>query len=147
MDWKKLLLIPIALLANLPNSGAQKPQESLSLGDLEAKHAVQLSAADLKQLLPNVTVKSVVAGSTRSWLNHVDGRFVAYSKSPRPGSAAVQGAGTWRIDDNGAYCVQIALLDATERWCHMIYKLGDKYFGVDSTAKASAAVQEFQILK
>ncbi len=122
--------------------------QAMTLGDVKAKNAVQLSAADLKTLLPGAkVVNQVPTGSTRSFSNAAGGDLVASSDGrgnnpPR----VISGNGTWKIDDNGTYCVQIRWPTQTEAWCRYVFKAADKYYTfltLDDTARA----WEFQISK
>ena len=53
--------------------------DGLVLNDLKAQNGIQLSAEELKQLLPNAKVVSYHEKSTRRWKNDPDGKFVASS--------------------------------------------------------------------
>jgi hypothetical protein len=118
----------------------------LTLADVKAKNAVQLSADDLRQLMPTARVVSHThTGSTRRWENAADGTVVASSdrKGKKAGrTRVISGNGTWRIADNGTYCVTIEWsVTSTEEWCRYIFKDGDKYFGfgnLEDSAPASA---------
>lgn len=107
----------------------------LTLAEVKAKNGVQLSAADLKQLMPDAKVVTrTVAGSTRRW-NNGNGTFVASSD----GMGLCQGSfcggtgqGTWRIDEaQGTYCVTIQWARIHEDWCRYIWKVGDTFYGFD----------------
>ena len=124
--------------------------QALTLADVKGKNAVQLSADELKQLMPGAKVVSLTnAGSTRSWENNANGTIVASSDGKagnsgraRPGS----GNGTWRVDDKGTYCVTIQWNMAAEEWCRYIFKAGDKYYGfgrLEDTARST----EFEFSK
>jgi hypothetical protein len=123
----------------------------LTLADVKAQNAVQLSADDLRQLIPSAKVVSHTnAGSTRRWENASDGTMVA--SSDRKGVSAgrtymTSGSGTWRVADNGTYCVTIKWsARSTEEWCRHIFKDGDKYYGfgkLEDTAHAN----EFEFSK
>jgi hypothetical protein len=124
--------------------------QDLTLADVKAKNAVQLSADDLKQLMPGAKVVSRTnAGSTRLWQNGADGTFIAGSDGrgvsggrTMPGT----GTGTWRVADNGRLCVAIQWTRINEDWCRYIFKSGDKYYGfgkLEDTAPAS----EFEFSK
>lgn len=77
----------------------------------ESKRCAQLNADDLKQLMPDAKVTNHLAtGSTRRWSNDDDGTFVASTdgRSLTGGrNIAGSGQGTWRLADNGSYCVNI----------------------------------------
>jgi hypothetical protein len=128
--------------------------QALTLADAKSKNAVQLSADDLKQLLPGAKVTTKTpTGSTRNWENTPDGHFVASTDGR--GSAysnnrtlPTTGSGEWRIDDKGAYCVTIqwGTMKVSEDWCRYIFKADAKYFTfatLDDTARA----WEFEISK
>jgi hypothetical protein len=122
----------------------------LVLNDLKA-HGVQLSANELKQLMPNAKVVSYSeGGSTRHWTNEPDGKFVASSdvrRDPnRPGKVA-SARGTWHVGDNGTYCVTLEWAKRSESWCRYIFKIGEKYYGVKSLEDGATKVQEFEFSK
>jgi hypothetical protein len=121
----------------------------LTLADVKGKGASELSADDLKQLLPGAKVVSrTSAGSTRRWENKADGTFVASSDGmggsgrARPGT----GNGTWRVADDGTYCVDIQWNVTPEKWCRRIFKASDKYYGVGKL-EDSAPAHEFEFSK
>jgi hypothetical protein len=56
--------------------------QTVTLADVKAKNAVQLSADELKQLMPGAKVVSLTnAGSTRNWENNLNGTVAASSDS------------------------------------------------------------------
>lgn len=121
-----------------------------SFADVKAKGGVQLGAADLKELMPGAKVISrTPTGSTRSWSNKPDGTFVASSDSrgfSTGRTVYVTASGTWRVSDEGRFCVKIQWTTIQEDWCRLMFKVGDKYYGVgklDDTAQAS----EFEFSK
>ena len=120
----------------------------LTLADVKTKNAVQLSADDLKQLMPSAKVVSRTnTGSTRNWENATNGTLVASSDgkgytqgNTKPGS----GSGTWRVADKGTYCVTIQWsVRTSEEWCRYIFKAGDKYYGF-GRLEDSAQASEFE---
>lgn len=124
----------------------------LTLADVKAKSAVQLSAAELTQLLPGAkVVNHALSGATRNWQNSVNGDLTASTdgrsnstSKPAPGS----GSGTWKIDDKGMYCVQIKWnwMGRSEDWCRYVFKAGDKYYAFDMLADTAQA-SEFEFSK
>ena len=125
--------------------------QTVTLADVKAKNAAQLSADDLKQLMPGAKVVSFTnAGSTRNWENNPNGTFAASSDSKgsvggraRPSS----GNGTWKVSDKGQYCVTIQWSGMTsEDWCRYIYKATDKYYGFGKLEDGAVA-SEFQFSK
>jgi hypothetical protein len=139
------LIVAIVSLGLYSLAGAQVT----SLADVKAKNGVQLSAEELKQLMPGAKVVSrTQAGSTRTWTNGADGTFVASTDgrgfSGKTNYATAQG--TWRVADNGRLCVKINWTVSADDWCRVMFKVGDKYYGVgrlDDNAPAS----EFEISK
>lgn len=108
--------------------------QGLTLAEVKAKNGVQLGADELKQLIPEAkVVNSLTTGSTRHWTNKAEGSFVASTdgRSLSGGrNVSATGQGTWRLADNGTYCVVIKWNMLTEDWCSYLFKAGDKYYGV-----------------
>ena len=123
----------------------------LTLNDIKSQNPVQLSADDLKQLMPNAKVVSYTpAGSARLWKNEPDGKFIASSdvrRDPNRSGKGSQGQGTWHVGDNGTYCVTIEWPRRSENWCRYIFKAGDKYYGVKSVADGTVTAYEFEFSK
>ncbi|MBK6974395.1 MAG: hypothetical protein IPH26_16100 [Sterolibacteriaceae bacterium] len=140
-------IIPCALFA-LP---LLAQAENLHLSDLKSQNAVQLTADELKQLMPGAKVAHHSdAGSLRRWTNEADGKFVASSDVHRdPGwvgkTKSSGGRGTWHIGDNATYCVAIEWPGRSENWCRYIFKAGDKYYGVKSLVDGAGIASEIQI--
>jgi hypothetical protein len=123
----------------------------LVLNDLKAQNGVQLSADELKQLMPNAKVVSYhKEGSTRRWTNEPDGKFVASSDIRRDISKlmrSVSAPGTWHVGDNGTYCVTIDWRERSENWCRYIFKVGEKYYGVKTVTDGATVAHEFEFSK
>ena len=121
-----------------------------SFADVKGKGGAQLSAADLKDLMPGAKVISrTQAGSTRTWTNKPDGSFIASSDGR--GSAGSRNAyatapGTWRVSDEGKLCVKIQWQVNQDDWCRFMFKIGDKYYGV-SRLEDTAPANEFEFSK
>ena len=123
----------------------------LTLNDIKTQNGVQLSVAELKQLMPNAKVVSYFSGSARHWTNEPDGKFVASSDVRRDPTKPVKGAanaqGTWHVGDNGTYCVTLEWPRRSESWCRYIFKVGEKYYGVKSTTDETVTAYEFEFSK
>lgn len=126
--------------------------DSLLLNDIKSQNGVQLTADELKQLMPNAKVVSyyVEGGtSTRRWTNEPDGKFVASSDVGREitkkRSSTAQG--TWHVADNGTYCVTIDWRTRSENWCRYIFKVGEKYYGVRNLSDGATVAHEFEFSK
>ncbi|MHB9100116.1 MAG: DUF995 domain-containing protein [Sulfuricella sp.] len=126
--------------------------DGLVLNDLKAQNGVQLSADELKQLMPNAKVVSYQKeGSTRRWTNEPDGKFVASSDVRRDisklGRAKATAQGTWHVGDNGTYCVTLDWRERSENWCRYIFKVGEKYYGVKTVNDGATIAHEFEFSK
>jgi hypothetical protein len=124
--------------------------QALTLAEVKAKGGVELSASDLKQLMPDAkVVNRLPTGSTRHWTNKAEGTFVASTdgRSLSGGrNIPASGPGSWRLADNGTYCVKIDWGMLKEDWCSYIFKAGDKYYGV-RRLDDSAPAGEFEFSK
>ncbi|HYA37651.1 MAG TPA: DUF995 domain-containing protein [Candidatus Methylomirabilis sp.] len=140
----------VSVLLSL-SSAAQAAE--LVLNDIKAQNGVQLSADELKQLMPNAKVVSYTgAGSTRYWKNEPNGKFIASSDVRRDPTVPVKGKvantqGTWHLGDNGTYCVTLEWPRRTESWCRYIFKVGEKYYGVKTVDDGTATAFEFEFSK
>jgi hypothetical protein len=129
--------------------------DGLLLNDIKAQNGVQLSADELKQLLPNAKVVSYYwegGKSTRRWTNEPDGKFVASSDVGRDTGKMItrkspSASGTWHVGDNGTYCVTIDWKQRSENWCRYIFKVGEKYYGVKTVNDGATIAHEFEFSK
>lgn len=130
-------IVPILLLLPYPIAAAD-----LTLKDIQSQHGIQLSAEELQQLLPGADVVNYFQESVRRWNNKAGGKFVASSDLRRHVGLLGKSStahGTWRIGEDGTYCVTLEWPKRSENWCRYIYKVGDKYYGVNSNAGGTAA--------
>lgn len=98
------------------------PAWALAQGD-----AAKLTAEELKALLPGTKVTHhSKEGSLRRWTNNSDGNFVASSDNKKFGSAlgtsSRSAPGTWRVSDEGKYCIAIEWGRVSENWCAFVLK-------------------------
>jgi hypothetical protein len=127
--------------------------DGLVLNDVKAQNGVQLTADELKQLMPSAKVVSyyVEGGtSTRRWKNEPDGKFVASSDVGRSVTAkagTTTGQGTWHVADNGTYCVTIEWSRRSENWCRYIFRAGDKYYGVKTLNDGTTVAHQLEFSK
>jgi hypothetical protein len=125
--------------------------QTVTLADVKAKNAVQLSANELKQLMPGAQVVSLTnAGSTRNWENNPNGTIAASSDAKGTASGRARpssGNGTWNVADNGTYCVTIQWSGMrAEEWCRYIFKANEKYYGF-GRLEDGAMASEFEFSK
>jgi hypothetical protein len=121
-----------------------------TFADVKAKSGVQLSTADLKQIIPGAKVISrTQAGSTRTWENKPDGTLNASTDGRGVSggrNAYASSPGTWQVTDGGRFCVKIPWPRSPDDWCFYMFKVGDKYYGV-SRLDDSANANEFEFSK
>jgi hypothetical protein len=121
--------------------------QAASLADVKAQGAVQLSADELKQLMTAAkVVNRTNTGNTRRWENKADGTFIASSDNAATARTPSTGHGTWRVADNGTFCVDIQWQMTPEKWCRYFFKAGDKYYGFFKL-EDSAPASEFELSK
>ena len=127
-----------------------------TLAEIKAQNGAQLSAEELKQLLPAAKVESRgKTGLMRRWTNDTSGKFVSTGESENNMNRfAPTGHGEWTTRDNGTYCVKIDWTAGqggakrwSEDWCNYIFKAGDKFFGFPNLGEATVAGQESKFSK
>jgi len=147
---RNLAILAVAILCASALAQAQQ-SSNLKLRDLLAKGAKQLSVAEVQETVPGAKVTSVSAsGVTRRWANDADGKFIASGFDPTtttPRMRSFQGSGSWRIGENGKYCVTVEWPRATEQWCRVLFKLDDKYYAVKSADDENADAHELEFRK
>ena len=118
--------------------------QALTVRDVKAMSAVQLSTEDLNQLMPGAKVEHVAAnGNIRRWENKPDGTLVASSdNTAQSGGRAFRttGSGTWRVE-NGKFCIAIKWNTISEDTCRYIFKADGKYFGIFKVEDTELASQ------
>ena len=140
------IAVAVVVLGLCTGAVAQAP----TYADVKAKSGVQLTAADLKELMPGAKVVSrTQAGSTRTWENKPDGTLQASTdgRGVTGGrNAYTQSPGTWQVTDGGRYCVKIPWPRSPDDWCYYMFRVGDKYYGVGRLDE-SANTMEFEFRK
>jgi hypothetical protein len=133
----KLLLSVVTL--SLAGFGLQlvfAQNTELSAAELQAKSARKLSKEELEQLLPGARVTRWSTNAELSWTNNADGKFLANDRGTAGGSgmgkrSGMRGGspGTWRISEDGQYCVDIAWeFRDREKWCRDIYQANGNHY-------------------
>ncbi len=122
----KAILVFLALLA--PLAAAQDG-------------AVKVAGEELAALLSGAKVTHVSRyGSIRYWTNQPDGSLVASTDNKNYGGATgTKGSsarGTWSINGDGKYCVQIDWRREAENWCAAIVKAADGAYYLNSVDPA-----------
>jgi hypothetical protein len=98
--------------------------------------ALKMTREELLSFLPGTKVTHVSeAGSERHWTNEPDGKFFATTNNKKFGSSlGTQGAaqaGTWKVNDEGKYCIDIDWKRVHEKWCAYVLKGQDDAYYLD----------------
>ena len=108
--------------------------QGLTLAELKAKNATQLTAAELRELLPDAKVVELTdGGSTHRWQNKADGTFIASTDgrgSNGGRNSFVTGAGTWQVTEDAKLCITVKWPTNPEDWCRYVFKADGKYYVV-----------------
>jgi hypothetical protein len=122
--------------------------EPMSLKEVTAANGTPLTVDELKQLLPGARVTSRnPSGSTHYWQNNPDGKFVASTDARGKGGRGAQVPGSWRIGDDGTYCLKIDWPREPDNSCRYLFKVGNKYFGIGSQQDVNALIHEFEFVQ
>lgn len=125
--------------------GSVQAAEEMTLSALKAAGGKELTGEELKALLPGKTGRRSVDRYDLIWLHDADGKLRA-SSVERTGRMVTRSyPGTWRVSDNGQYCLHIEWYAGTEQWCRFVFKLGDDYLGFDSKADDAVAKRKFTL--
>jgi hypothetical protein len=141
-----------AILFLMPSllASAHAVAQVSTLGDVKAQGGIQLSAQELRNLMPDANIVSrTQGGSTRYWHNRPDGTLTAASDGRGQtggGTAYASAEGTWRVNDDGKLCVSIPWPRTPDNWCRYMFRLESKYYGVGTLSNESTA-SEFEFAK
>ena len=127
-------------------SFAAAGQSRLTLKDVKQQGGKQVSAEELKTLLPGAKVISIANnGNTRRWENNADGKFVVSTDNFNDigNNRHTSAQGSWHIGDNGTFCAELAWTSGAEKWCRFLFRSGDKYYGFNSLTNASGIAYEY----
>lgn len=102
---------------------------SLAIAD---EDAVKMTREELLSFLPGTKVIHMNSGgSTRIWTNNPDGTLMASSDGKKYGGALGapgSSAGTWKVNEEGKFCISIDWRREAENWCSSILKAPDGYY-------------------
>lgn len=107
---------------------------------------------ELASFLPGTKAVYVIkGGSTHIWTNEPEGKFVATTDAKTINSTGMGGGytarGTWRVSDDGKYCVSIDWSRYSENWCYFVYRTpGGGYF-MTETDDSAAKKRKIELTK
>jgi hypothetical protein len=139
--------IGLVLLCFIPLPASA--QEAPLLRDLEAVSPLQLTKAELDELLPSARMLRVIAnGNTHIWTNDSDGTFIVSSDNRATNNRAATGRGKWHISDDGRYCIFIEWRASSEEWCRFVLRTSDgSYYTAKAMRPGTEKVYKFEIKK
>jgi hypothetical protein len=130
----------------LPTTAQESGNDSV--GRIVTQGGQKLSTDELRRIFPGATTTSLSDKGTRRWHNSPDGKFVAHGYNPNtttPRAQSYQGFGTWEITEAGRYCVNIEWPKSEEKWCRVVFRLGEKYYWTDQPDDPNARAKEFEL--
>jgi hypothetical protein len=113
--------------------------EEMTLGAVKAQGAQLLTKEELAALLPGARLTREVERGEVHINTLKDGSITADYQSRTRNTGQLKGSGTWKISDDGKYCVEIKWNRVLEdvSGCRSMYKSGDDYYGAASDADDS----------
>ena len=133
------------LLAWAPLAVAQEPAV---LRDLEPLSPTQLTAAELKELLPSANmIRRIASGNTHIWTNEPDGTFIISSDNRSTTGRHSSAPGTWNVTEDGRYCIRIEWGKTTDDWCRFVLRTSDNYYLVKALKPGTEKVYPVRISK
>ena len=127
-----------AMIAVALSAAGASAQESND--ELIAAHAVKLTKAELQSLVPGSKAEYTGGRGTYFGYEHeADGTLSGYASNALiTAGANSPGRGSWRITDDGQYCIDSVWgrsQPTDVKWCAAVYKLGTDYFFAYKTIK------------
>ena len=105
----------------------------VSVTALAEDGAVKMSKEELLSFLPGVKVTQIASsGSERHWTNEPGGKIYMNTNNKLYGSAmgtqTASHEGTWSVNDEGKYCIDVDWKRIRENWCANVLKAQDNYY-------------------
>jgi hypothetical protein len=136
IDKQKLAVLLLAAGAVVGPVAA----EEMTLDAARKAGGQKLTREELASVLPKLTLRAESERAQRTWYHNADGslRATATAKAGRGSGAPTKAEGMWRVSQDGKYCVEVQWT-APEKWCRMLYKVGNEYFGFRDDNDATVA--------
>ena len=117
-------------------------QEEMPVGILLDKGGRKLSSQEVKDLLTGATVDAERGGNAHTKTTYrPDGSLSAHLQTM---DFSTGGAGTWKVEDNGSFCISISWTAQFPpvAGCSYVLKLGKTYyFSVSDSVRHARAVE------
>jgi hypothetical protein len=125
---------------------------SLSDATLAEEAGVRLSKEELTSFLPGTKAVYVIkGGSTHSWTNEPEGKFVASTDAKTLNltgmGSSYTARGTWRVSDDGKYCISIEWRRYPESWCRFVYRAPGGGYYMTETDDPSAEKRKIELTR
>lgn len=141
MQTRCLLFVAVALLPLASGAAAQSV-----VSDLDGLSPSVLTKDELQALMTGANMSRVItSGSTHHWRNEPGGTFIISSDNRATSSWATTAQGTWRISDDGRYCLRIEWRSGLEDRCHFVIRTSGGYFLTQSPNTPAARVYRYRI--
>ena len=125
-----MIVAAMMISAMMPEALAQD-EPAVTPAWLKEKGAKLLTKADLEALLPGSVYDDVGDRFTNSYTNDRDGSLSTYH-TPRIGGGGTdmpwRASGTWRVSDQGQYCVDYRFRVTEVKYCMYVWQLGNDYY-------------------
>jgi hypothetical protein len=115
------------LVTAIATAAAPALAQEILLGDVKAKGGAPLTKDELNALIPGATVYRSGRDADANWSNQTDGKLIGSSQGRTHAGKRGTARGSWRVTDDGKYCVDIEWDLRTEQWCRVVYRHGDDY--------------------
>lgn len=141
MKLLSTLILAAGFLAAYPAAA-----ERLTFEQVRQANAARLSADELRTLVPGGTYKLTAGRLQTTWSHTPDGKL---SGRRIVGGRNDARNGTWRISDDGAYCVDAVgnSPDDVVKWCRHVYRLNGALYSFEPDAAPETARYGFQFTR
>lgn len=126
----------LLLLGATVVSFAAHANDPATLADLQAANAKRLGGDEVRALVAGKRSENVSRqGSRREFEHDADGKIRGRLHSQGARAAGIPGEGTWSIDGNGRYCIDmkwspVGQQPIDEKWCGAIWQAGESFYAV-----------------
>lgn len=120
--------------------------ERLTLEQVRQANGTRLTADELRALVSGGTYKLEVGRMQTKWVHTPDGKLSGRRIAGRRNDSR---NGTWRISEDGAYCVDAVgdTPDDVVKWCRHVYRLNGALYSYEPDAAPDTARHGFQLLR
>ena len=148
---RPLAVLRLLALSILPAWADQAATQA----DLESLHPEKLSGEQLTALMPGAKISRVSGqGNAQYWTHREDGTMNVFNENRFGAQGSAMGGrtayrpGTWRISEDGRYCVHIEWKHIEdEDWCRYVFKTDQGYYTSKAESDPAAKVFKLEIAR